>query len=201
MERRNGAPSCEGTHAVETPTPAWMEAFSSGFFPFCLESCVSVYSREPVPQTQRSPRGALRPITAVWQHLLGYQYQTRGTMDDNDAWRNMVPDKRDNMHEIALRHRWRAAVAVLSHARPLVSDALRRRGDSGLGCFLASTALFLWAPGQKQGNKKSCSPASVLLWQDNYWGCCSRWHRGLASLLPCWEPWSPPGGIKKQTWP
>lgn len=64
-------------------------------------------------------------------------------MDDNGVRRNTVPDKRDNMHEIALRHR---GVAVLSHSRPPVSDALRRRGDSGLGCFLASMALFceLW---------------------------------------------------------
>lgn len=63
-------------------------------------------------------------------------------MDDNGVRRNTVPDKRDNMHEIALRHRWRAGVATLSHARPPVSDALRRRGVSGLGCFVASMVLF-----------------------------------------------------------
>lgn len=162
----------------------------------------SVSSMEPVPQTQRSARGALRLITAVWQNLLGYQYQTWGTVDDNNAWRNTVPDKWDNMHEIGLRHRWCVGVAVLSHARPPVSDVLRIQRNSGLGCFLASMALFCELWDKSREIKKSWSPASVLLWQDNYWSCCSRWHRGLASLLPCWEPVISAGRHKKKTtWP
>lgn len=136
MVRRKGARTREGTHAVETPTRGWMEAFFTGYLPLlsslvsCVCVCVCNRSEEPVPR--RSAPGASRLITAVWQHLLGYQYQTRGTMEDNGARRNTVPDKRDNMHEIAhRRRRRRASVTALSHARPPVSDAMRRRGDSG----------------------------------------------------------------------
>lgn len=81
-------------------------------------------------------------------------------MEDNGARRNTVPDKRDNMHEIAHRcRRWRASVAALSHARPPVSDTMRRRGDSGNKLlFGLCGTFFLRALEQKQGNKKIPEP-------------------------------------------
>lgn len=74
-------------------------------------------------------------------------------MEDNGARRNTVPDKRDNMHEIAhRRRRWRASVAALSHARPPVSDAMRRRGDSGNKLLFGLCGTFFFASsGTKAG--------------------------------------------------
>lgn len=67
-------------------------------------------------------------------------------MEDNGARRNTVPDKRDNMHEIA------RCGAALSHSRPPVSDSMKRR-DSGNKLLFGLCGPFLRAPEQKQGNK------------------------------------------------